>query len=137
MTIKEQIISYCGILTEDAKANQVGLLILKLLKEINNKKESKESLFKRIDNITSNKWFHVQKEDKLKKEVTFVISPMDEGSGDIKQLVVSNVPDENKEQVLQLFQEWFASRLSNLKNKYKGWTIYSYKRADGEMIRLA
>jgi len=137
MTIKEQIISYCGILTEDAKANQVGLLILKLLKDINNKKESKESLFKRIDNITSNKWFHVQKEDKLKKEVTFVISPMDEGSGDIKQLVVSNVPDENKEQVLQLFQEWFASRLSNLKNKYKGWTIYSYKRADGEMIRLA
>ena len=137
MTIKEQIISYCGILTEDAKASQVGLLILKLLKDINNKKETKESLFKRIDNITANKWFHIQKEDKLKKEVTFVISPMDEGSGDIKQLVVSNIPDENKEQVLQLFQEWFASRLSNLKNKYKGWTIYSYKRADGEMIRLA
>jgi hypothetical protein len=137
MTIKEQIISYCGILTEDAKANQVGLLILKLLKDINNKKESKESLFKRIDNITANKWFHVQSENKANKEVCFVISPMDEGSGDIKQLVVSNVPDENKEQVLQLFQEWFASRLSNLKNKYKGWTIYSYKRADGEMIRLA
>ena len=71
MTIKEEILKYSGILTEAVNPKQVGLYILKYVEKMEQKPAEaniiKKELFHVLDNVSNNKWFHIQSEDKKPK----------------------------------------------------------------------
>ena len=129
MTLKEQILKYADIIIEDVSPAQLGVYIQRELK----RKTPNSEIFKILDNIGGDKWFHVQKND-TNKIITVILSPLsDNKTQKIQDLVASNV--QNKEKVIEVFEKWYGTKMQQIKNKYNGYKIFSYNRK-GELIKL-
>ena len=143
MTIKEEILKYSGILTEAVNPKQVGLYILKHIEKMEQKPAEaniiKKELFRVLDNVSNNKWFHIQSEDKKTKTLVFSISPMgssNEYSKNLKAEVISGIPKNKQEKVSSLFKEWITAKINEIKNTHKGWKIFSYDKQTGDLMNL-
>ena len=103
MTIKEEILKYSNLLTENVNPKQAGLYILKYLKRMEKDPSQaiaeRSELFSVLDNVTNKKWFHIQTEDKKTKTLVFTISPMNSSLKDLKTEITINIPDDKKKKV--------------------------------------
>ena len=140
MTIKEEILKYSNLLTENVNPKQAGLYILKYLKRMEKDPSQaiaeRSELFRVLDNVTNKKWFHIQTEDKKTKTLVFTISPMNSSLKDLKTEITVNVPDDKKKKVKKLFEEWIKLNVNKIKTSHKGWKIYTYDKATGELLNL-
>lgn len=140
MTIKEEILKYSNLLTENVNPKQAGLYILKYLKRMEKDPSQaiaeRSELFRVLDNVTNKKWFHIQTEDKKTKTLVFTISPMNSSLKDLKTEITINVPDDKKKKVKKLFEEWIKLNVNKIKASHKGWKIYTYDKATGELLNL-
>ena len=140
MTIKEEILKYSNLLTENVNPKQAGLYILKYLKRMEKDPSQaiaeRSELFRVLDNVTNKKWFHIQTEDKKTKTLVFTISPMNSSLKDLKTEITINIPDDKKKKVKKLFEEWIKLNVNKIKISHKGWKIYTYDKATGELLNL-
>ena len=143
MTIKEEILKYSGLLTENVNPKQVGTYILKHLKRMEDDPTQsvaeRNELFHILDNVTDKKWFHIQIEDKKAKLLVFSISPMGSSVEHLKDLrmeVITDVPANKQEKVKKLFEEWVVLNANKIRTSHKGWKIYAYDRVTGDLLNL-
>ena len=117
--LKEQILKYAGIITEDLTPQQVGSIIQKFLST-----DTNEEIFKRLDIATSGKWFSKLNFSEKEKSFMIKVTPLNTLSNEnIKELVLSNVLPQNKNKVANIFNLWIKNNLQNLISNYKNWTI--------------
>ena len=143
MTIKEEILKYSGLLTENVNPKQVGIYILKHLKRMEDDPTQsiaeRNELFHILDNVTDKKWFHIQTENKKEKLLVFSISPMgssEEHLKDLRMEITTDVPANKQEKVKKLFEEWVRLNVNKIMASHKGWKVYAYDRVTGELLDL-
>lgn len=121
-TLKETILKYSNILTEDLTAAGAGKIIVNL----NNKGYNENDIIKSLNNLLNKDWLKITVNDKS-KTVSVAITPMkwNRGGGiSIDDAAAQGHNQEEAELIHKLIKLWTELNLKEIKNKYKGYYVH-------------